>query len=75
MYKQPTPIEVAHLDALRQAHDWVDVMREHIPPEEKLFNLVELPRTGLAQIQPWPAAGPCLGNPNPAQRRGVASRG
>ncbi len=32
-----TPIEVAHLDALRQAHDWIDVMREHIPPEEKLF--------------------------------------
>ncbi len=32
-----TPVEVAHLDAVRQAHDWVDVMREHIPPEEKLF--------------------------------------
>ena len=32
-----TPIEVDHMDALRNAHDWVDVMREHIPPEEKLF--------------------------------------
>lgn len=32
-----TPIEVEHFDAVQQAHDWVDVMREHIPPEEKLF--------------------------------------
>ncbi len=32
-----TPVEVDHMDALRNAHDWVDVMREHIPPEEKLF--------------------------------------
>lgn len=32
-----TPIEVAHMETLRQSHDWIDVMREHIPPEEKLF--------------------------------------
>ncbi len=32
-----TPVEVDHMDALRKAHDWVDVMRQHIPPEEKLF--------------------------------------
>jgi len=32
-----TPVEVDHMEALRSAHDWVDVMREHIPPEEKLF--------------------------------------
>lgn len=32
-----TPIEVDHMEAVRSAHDWVDVMREHIPPEEKLF--------------------------------------
>lgn len=32
-----TPVEVDHMNALRDAHDWVDVMREHIPPEEKLF--------------------------------------
>ena len=32
-----TPVEVDHMEALRKAHDWVDVMREHIPPEEKLF--------------------------------------
>ncbi len=32
-----TPVEVEHLEALRNAHDWTDVMREHIPPEEKLF--------------------------------------
>lgn len=32
-----TPVEVEHMQALRGAHGWVDVMREHIPPEEKLF--------------------------------------
>jgi exodeoxyribonuclease-3 len=32
-----TPVEVEHMETLRAAHDWVDVMREHIPPEEKLF--------------------------------------
>ena len=32
-----TPAEVAHMETLRASHDWVDVMREHIPPEEKLF--------------------------------------
>ncbi len=32
-----TPVEVDHMEALRSAHDWVDVMREHIPPDEKLF--------------------------------------
>lgn len=32
-----TPIEVEHLDAVQRSHGWVDVMREHIPPSEKLF--------------------------------------
>ncbi|QPC43342.1 exodeoxyribonuclease III [Kaustia mangrovi] len=32
-----TPVEVEHLDEVRASHDWVDVVREHIPPEEKLF--------------------------------------
>ena len=32
-----TPVEVAHLDRLKKAHDWVDVAREHIPPEEHLY--------------------------------------
>ena len=32
-----TPIEVDHMEALRASHDWIDVMREHIPPDEKLF--------------------------------------
>ena len=32
-----TPVEVEHMNALRDAHDWVDVMRQHVPPEEKLF--------------------------------------
>lgn len=32
-----TPIEVDHIENLRRAHDWIDVMRQHIPPEEKLF--------------------------------------
>lgn len=32
-----TPIEVEHFEALQRAHDWVDVMRQHVPPEEPLF--------------------------------------
>ena len=27
-----TPVEVAHLDRLKKAHDWIDVARKHIPP-------------------------------------------
>jgi len=32
-----TPIEVEHLDAVRAAHDWVDLVRCHIPPEQRLY--------------------------------------
>ena len=32
-----TPIEVEHLDAVQGSHPWRDVVRHHIPPEEKLF--------------------------------------
>lgn len=32
-----TPIEVQHLDRLQQAQGWVDVMRRHVPAQEKLF--------------------------------------
>ena len=32
-----TPVEVDHLNALRAAQDWVDVMRQHVPAEEQLF--------------------------------------
>lgn len=32
-----TPVEVERLDTLQGAHDWIDVMRHHVPPEEKLF--------------------------------------
>lgn len=32
-----TPIECDHLNAVIDAGKWVDVMRTHIPPEEKLF--------------------------------------
>lgn len=32
-----TPIEVEHLNKVQQAHNWVDIMRAHIPPEEKLY--------------------------------------
>ena len=33
-----TPAEVAALDRLRAAHDWVDAPRHFIPPEEKLYS-------------------------------------
>ncbi len=32
-----TPPEVERLNRVLAAHDWVDVMRRHVPPEEKLF--------------------------------------
>lgn len=32
-----TPIEVEHLARAQDALDWVDVVRSHVPPEEKLF--------------------------------------
>ncbi len=32
-----TPVEVDHMEALRAAHHWVDVMRQHVPADEKLF--------------------------------------
>lgn len=32
-----TPVEVAHLERLRETHDWIDVMRVHVPPQDRLF--------------------------------------
>lgn len=32
-----TPIEVEHLDRVQQAHDWIDIVREKIPADEKLY--------------------------------------
>ncbi len=32
-----TPAEVERFERARAAHSWVDVMRRHVPPEEKLF--------------------------------------
>jgi exodeoxyribonuclease III len=32
-----TPAEVERFERMQASHDWVDVMRRHVPPEEKLF--------------------------------------
>ena len=32
-----TPIEVERLARVQASHDWVDLMRRHVPAEEKLF--------------------------------------
>ncbi len=32
-----TPAEVERLERVQASHDWVDVMRRHVPPAEKLF--------------------------------------
>ncbi len=32
-----TPVEVAHLTEVQKSQDWVDVMRQHVPPEERLY--------------------------------------
>jgi exodeoxyribonuclease-3 len=33
-----TPVEVAHLERLRAAEDWLDAVRHFIPPEQKLYS-------------------------------------
>jgi len=32
-----TPAEVERLERVQASHDWVDVMRRHVPPAERLF--------------------------------------
>ncbi|MGH1350624.1 MAG: exodeoxyribonuclease III [Methyloligellaceae bacterium] len=32
-----TPIEVEHFDRVQNSHEWVDIMRQHVPEEEKLY--------------------------------------
>ena len=32
-----TPVEVDHFTKAQTAHNWIDAVREHIPPEEKLY--------------------------------------
>ena len=32
-----TPVEVEKLDLARVAGDWIDIVRDHVPPEEKLY--------------------------------------
>jgi exodeoxyribonuclease-3 len=32
-----TPVETEGLESVRKGGGWVDLMRRHIPPEEKLF--------------------------------------
>jgi exodeoxyribonuclease-3 len=32
-----TPAEVERLERVQASHDWIDVMRRHVPAEEKLF--------------------------------------
>ncbi len=33
-----TPVEVEKLGAMQKAHDWIDVARRFVPPEEKLYS-------------------------------------
>ena len=47
---------------MQAAHEWVDAVRAKIDPAEPLYHLVELPRPGLARLEPGPAPGPYLGN-------------
>jgi len=32
-----TPAEVERFERMQAAHDWVDVMRRHVPPQQKLY--------------------------------------
>lgn len=32
-----TPIEIEHLSEVQRAHDWLDVARRFVPPQEKLY--------------------------------------
>ena len=51
-----TPIEVEKLDAVIDAHNWVDVARELRAGARKAFHLVVLPRARLESIKPWAAS-------------------
>lgn len=33
-----TPVEIEHLEDMRQSNDWIDVMREHVPHDQKLYS-------------------------------------
>ena len=33
-----TPIEVEHLERVQKSHSWIDVMREFVPHDEKLYS-------------------------------------
>lgn len=33
-----TPVEVEHMDRWYASHDWIDVVRRYIPPEEKVYS-------------------------------------
>ena len=33
-----TPVEVEHLAAVQESHDWIDAVRRFIPPERKLYS-------------------------------------
>ncbi len=32
-----TPVEIEHLEELRRSRNWVDIMRRHVPHDEKLY--------------------------------------
>jgi hypothetical protein len=73
-----TPVETENAEDLRKAGGWVDLMRTHIPPEEKIFTWWSY-RARDWDSRPWTAARSCLGIGRPgagfSERVDGAARG
>ena len=58
-----TPAEIERFERVKASHDWVDVMRRHVPRRREALHLVELSQPRLARLQSWPASRPYLDDP------------
>ena len=57
-----TPIEVEHLTHLQKSHNWIDIMRSHVPADEKLYTWWSYRARDWARIKSRTPIGSCLGN-------------
>ncbi len=64
-----TPQEVERLDRVQASHDFVDVMRRHVPASREAVHLVELSQSRLARVEPRAAARPYLDHAGSRRRR------
>ena len=63
-----TPVETESFEAMRQAGDWVDLMRLNVPAEQKLYTWWSYRARDWAAVRPRPPARPCLVVAQPGRR-------